>query len=140
MCWRGKNKSDINQPIIKKLLDNNTEVNIFTRSDSSNVYFIYQGKGQAAKYENTIPVTIYWKFGVKDQEDYTNEQLAASVRYAEGAVKSVLVNAYERNRRARQKCLDHYGCKCSVCGILFLYLSLKDYLVKLKQEYALIVE
>ncbi|WP_236883711.1 DUF3427 domain-containing protein [Clostridium botulinum] len=98
LCWRGKNKSHINQPIIKKLLDNKTEVNIFTRSDSSNVYFTYQGKGQAAKYEDTIPVTIYWKFGMRNEEDYTNEELSASIRYPEGATKSVLVNAYERNR------------------------------------------
>ncbi|RUT53111.1 HNH endonuclease family protein [Clostridium botulinum] len=100
-------------------MDNKTEVNIFTRSDSSNVHLTYQGKGQAAEYEDTIPVTIYWKFGMRNEEDYTNEELAASVRYPEGAIKSVLVNDYERNRQARKKCLEYYGCKCSVCGIEF---------------------
>ncbi|WP_075979940.1 HNH endonuclease [Bacillus massilinigeriensis] len=37
----------------------------------------------------------------------------------EGAKKQVLVNAYERNYKARQQCIDHYGCHCSVCGFDF---------------------
>lgn len=41
-----------------------------------------------------------------------------SVAYVEGAVKSVAVNAFERNAKARTKCISHYGYKCSVCGIL----------------------
>ena len=34
---------------------------------------------------------------------------------AEGAVKTVTVNAYERNPDARQRCIEHYGFACSVC-------------------------
>jgi len=37
----------------------------------------------------------------------------------EGAVKTVIVNAYERNPDARQKCIDHYGTKCRICEIDF---------------------
>jgi putative restriction endonuclease len=36
----------------------------------------------------------------------------------EGAVRRVSVNAYERSKVAREKCLLHYGCKCTVCGII----------------------
>ena len=32
----------------------------------------------------------------------------------EGAVRRVSVNAYERSKVAREKCLLHYGCKCTV--------------------------
>lgn len=35
---------------------------------------------------------------------------------AEGVQRMVTVNAYERNARARSKCLGHYGRACSVCG------------------------
>jgi predicted HNH restriction endonuclease len=35
----------------------------------------------------------------------------------EGAVKRISINAYERSTRAREECLLHYGCKCSVCDI-----------------------
>jgi 5-methylcytosine-specific restriction protein A len=37
----------------------------------------------------------------------------------EGAKHQVTVNAYERDSIARQKCIDHYGTKCFVCGFLF---------------------
>jgi hypothetical protein len=37
--------------------------------------------------------------------------------YWEGALKRVLVNRYERDAFARQKCLDHYGYTCSACDV-----------------------
>jgi 5-methylcytosine-specific restriction protein A len=37
----------------------------------------------------------------------------------EGAVRKVIVNAYERNPEARQQCINHYGAKCSICGFDF---------------------
>jgi len=37
----------------------------------------------------------------------------------EGAVKAVLLNAYERNREARRKCIEYYGPLCCVCDFDF---------------------
>lgn len=37
----------------------------------------------------------------------------------EGAKKAVTINAYERNPKARNLCLKHWGTKCSVCGFDF---------------------
>jgi hypothetical protein len=39
--------------------------------------------------------------------------------FAEGSVKQVTVNRYERDSRARRACLDEYGFKCVVCGLDF---------------------
>jgi hypothetical protein len=39
--------------------------------------------------------------------------------FFEGAKKQITVNAYERNFKARQECLKHYGYACSVCDIDF---------------------
>lgn len=39
--------------------------------------------------------------------------------YAEGAVKTITVNAYERDLKAREACIRHYGCVCYVCGFDF---------------------
>ncbi len=36
-------------------------------------------------------------------------------QYWEGAVVSIQVNRYERDRKARQACLKHYGCICQAC-------------------------
>jgi len=37
----------------------------------------------------------------------------------EGAVRRVIVNAYERNPEARRQCINHYGAKCSICEFDF---------------------
>ncbi len=39
--------------------------------------------------------------------------------YPEGALKSLTVNAFERNGKAKRKCLDHYGFSCIACGFDF---------------------
>jgi hypothetical protein len=37
----------------------------------------------------------------------------------EGSVKKVLVNAYERNPKARSRCIEHYKPICVICGFDF---------------------
>lgn len=44
------------------------------------------------------------------------EEIQTSTRYFEGAVTTITVNSYERNSEARQKCLQHHGYSCAVCG------------------------
>ena len=50
---------------------------------------------------------------------YIPEEVDPTKSYKEGTVKSVTVNAYERNREARQACLDHYGYDCQACDFNF---------------------
>jgi len=38
---------------------------------------------------------------------------------SEGAKKQVIVNAYERNPKARKECIKYYGTKCFICGFDF---------------------
>ena len=49
------------------------------------------------------------------------EELVASQgeTYSEGAKKQVLINAYERNPIARNKCILIHGSKCVICGFDF---------------------
>lgn len=44
------------------------------------------------------------------------EEVESPEQYYEGAVKSITVNAYERSREARSKCIEHHGWNCGVCG------------------------
>lgn len=39
--------------------------------------------------------------------------------FLEGAVTTILINAYERNPQARRNCIEHYGVTCFVCGFNF---------------------
>ena len=46
-------------------------------------------------------------------------QILSESQYREGTVQEVSQNKYERNRDARRRCIEHYGCRCSVCGFDF---------------------
>ncbi|MEI2646128.1 MAG: winged helix-turn-helix domain-containing protein [Candidatus Competibacter sp.] len=46
-------------------------------------------------------------------------EILPNVEYSEGIVTQILVNKYERNSKARDICLDHYGFNCAICGFDF---------------------
>ncbi|MCA8278512.1 HNH endonuclease [Burkholderia cepacia] len=47
------------------------------------------------------------------------EELSGDGVYAEGAVRKILVNEFERSQAARDVCIAHHGCLCAACGINF---------------------
>lgn len=47
------------------------------------------------------------------------EEVPEDEAFHEGAVKQVLVNRYERNRKARAKCIQRWGTACVICGFDF---------------------
>ena len=49
----------------------------------------------------------------------TEPAAETSAALTEGAATSVLITAYERNPVARQRCIQHYGPECVVCGFSF---------------------
>ena len=50
---------------------------------------------------------------------YLYPEEAGTLNFMEGVKREVAVNAYERNPKARRRCLEHYGYKCCVCEISF---------------------
>ena len=48
------------------------------------------------------------------------EEIVSENEYFEGIKKQVTVNAYERNFKARAKCIEHHGLDCKVCGFNFV--------------------
>jgi len=73
------------------------------------------------KTKNKSPKT--W---VKIRTEGITEEVRPSDKYSEGAVRTVLVNAYERNPAAREKCIAHYGWTCAVCRFRMTDLYGKD--------------
>lgn len=51
-------------------------------------------------------------------DENENEELLQS-EFIEGNKKTTLTNRYERNRDARNACIEHYGAICCVCGFNF---------------------
>ncbi|MGB7520694.1 MAG: HNH endonuclease, partial [Spirulinaceae cyanobacterium] len=47
------------------------------------------------------------------------DEIDSTEIFREGCVRQVLVNTYERDPQARQKCIDYYGSSCSVCNFDF---------------------
>lgn len=47
------------------------------------------------------------------------DELEPGRKYVEGARKTVRVNAYERNPKARKACIRKHGSRCCVCGFDF---------------------
>lgn len=65
--------------------------------------------------------SMVYEYTAESEDDFEvhPEEIQDDRRYAEGAVRRVAVNAYERSRIARQKCIEYYGLNCCVCGINF---------------------
>lgn len=53
----------------------------------------------------------------EERESKIPEEIDESDPIFEGAVKKIYVNAHERNSAARMMCIQHYGFKCTVCGV-----------------------
>lgn len=47
------------------------------------------------------------------------EEVSTPEKFVEGAAKTIAVNAYERNSKARSACIKHYGAVCVVCNFNF---------------------
>jgi 5-methylcytosine-specific restriction enzyme A len=56
---------------------------------------------------------------VRKREPIYPDELPSSNSYEEGARKRVIVNAYERDPRARRDCLRFFGYRCAACDLLF---------------------
>lgn len=76
-------------------------------------YVIPTAAYDAVRY---VPVKVMRQRLKRHAELHSANEIVFPERYEEGAKKQVVVNAYERNERAREECLAHYGNKCAVCG------------------------
>ena len=61
---------------------------------------------------------IFGKAQDRTEELFPDEVNKAEC-HTEGAVSQILVNRYERDAKARTKCLKAYGYQCTVCGFDF---------------------
>lgn len=77
------------------------------KSSGDTKYFIDLIKNGAPKAYPTLTLQL----------DEANED--AAEYFPEGARLKVLVNKYERNTRARKKCIEHFGVVCKACDFGF---------------------
>ena len=74
----------------------------------------------------TAYLSEYFRRAVPNPDYVTSAELSPlaefdeesnGTHYFEGGRTSVWVNRFERDSRAREKCISHHGLNCSVCGM-----------------------
>jgi 5-methylcytosine-specific restriction protein A len=83
--------------------------------------------------EDKILVRIDGDYFASSRDGITNisEEVSEPEKYFEGATSKISINAFERNAKARMKCIELFGYKCQVCNFDFqeVYGDLgKDYI------------
>ena len=118
LLWCHKTGSTLSWPSVKELLEPERVVHLFWRSSNS-ASFEYAGRARAIDANEGPPVKVLWSFPgvVSSTGTFEGPDDVPSGTYREGAVQRVMVNRYERDRAARQACINHYGTKCSVCEL-----------------------
>jgi 5-methylcytosine-specific restriction protein A len=59
-----------------------------------------------------------WNRRITGNDPLLPDEIPSSPGFAEGAQKTVVVNAHERNPQARAACIAYFGLRCTVCDIL----------------------
>lgn len=119
LYWYTKNTDHLYVPTIKKMTSGEYPVHIFTRYDSTDPKFIYQGLGTMRDFENGKPAFISWQI-LPNKSVLENKTLSSErVKFIEGKKTTKVINIYERDPQARKKCIEHYGYICKVCSFNF---------------------
>ena len=58
-------------------------------------------------------------FPAESDSPQTLGEVVESETHQEGAVRRVMVNRYERDSKARDKCIERHGTRCAVCKLDF---------------------
>ncbi|MFZ1389275.1 MAG: HNH endonuclease [Thiolinea sp.] len=75
-------------------------------------FFVWQLKPELASALLSCHLT--------DEQPYAEELVFDNdTEFYEGAKKTIVVNSYERNSKARKQCIAYWGCQCSVCNFDF---------------------
>jgi len=66
---------------------------------------------------------VYDKWKQITENDFSEtvfpDEVDKEAEYSEGKTRQVVVNSYERNRQARQECIQHFGLNCQICDFNF---------------------
>lgn len=101
-------------PIKYSVRANGTERkwDLFFDGWSENKLFIWQIKKELVEALEETKLT--------GEQRYAEElNIEGYAKITEGLKKIITVNSYERNPKARQRCISYYGCICQICGFDF---------------------
>jgi len=105
----------------KELSRNHIKQNLKKVKGDGKVYWGKLNERDINKLEN---LSIQYNEDLLSQKKLSSpttlpEEILNPEKYREGTTKLIPVNVYERNLKARKKCIEHYGYNCSVCDFNF---------------------
>ena len=92
---------------------------ILNTAPFSNMHWDTQMSGVAIPPDIAEQLEEVWSNYATGTQTWIPEEVEESPKIFEGALRRILVDAYERNPEARRKCIAHYGTNCTVCGFDF---------------------
>ncbi|HEY0073497.1 MAG TPA: HNH endonuclease [Abditibacteriaceae bacterium] len=103
------------------LLDENGYIIFVTKEDYESCpgLVIKQETNQLHCYEGISTLPGYVRVKLNADEPIPLAEELQEPTYIEGARKQITVNAYERDPKARAKCIEIYGTRCAVCYFNF---------------------
>lgn len=119
--WYHRKNSQTYWPSVKQLLRPGCTIHLFSRTDNRSLFEYHGYAIPVDVVENSSPVEILLAVSPDQPEaqHFGVADLMIQTRHLEGTPQRVEVTRYERDRRARQECIDHYGPTCTACGLTF---------------------
>ena len=119
---RAKQKVTLMSSGEEKEMEVSPHLNIYTNAWSSIPISEDDAKSKLQEaFTRLEPLYDFVKETIGDLQTVTvyPDELDKPETLFEGIKKTVLVNSFERNPKARKKCIEHYGAQCVVCGFNF---------------------
>ena len=106
---------------LKKIYEENGNIGLQNAllSLSQHIDYYEEKSGSSVKERKEIYEQYLKLINQNPEKTIYPDEVDSEIEYSEGKTKKVLVNSYERNPIARQKCIEHYGLNCQVCGFNF---------------------
>ena len=106
---------------LRRIYEENGQVGLQNAliSLSQHIDYYEEKSGASVKKRREIYDKYYDLLDKKPEQTIFPDEVDEDIKYAEGKTKRILVNSYERNPVARQKCVEHYGTLCQVCNFDF---------------------
>jgi len=114
--WYGRTGSWLTHDSIQSMLRPGVRVHLFTRTGQRDP-FVYDGLVVPIRTIDVVPVEIVWRVLRPPAPPQPLAEEVVPQLYTEGATKTITVEAAERIRAARQRCLEFHGTRCVVCGV-----------------------
>ncbi|WP_343305526.1 HNH endonuclease signature motif containing protein [Chitinophaga niabensis] len=123
LIWYAKTDTHKNQPLIKEMINNTTNVFILTRT-KNRAPFNYKGSATCIKFEDTVPIKITWRLTSNDieskPEDIDPDLVWKMLKEAPNDITKEYITLLKRVRqgqnRLRNNLLYQYSNKCCVTG------------------------